>query len=404
MIGIGGYGWQLCRVIKQVATGGGCELVAAADNRLGQLRQRAEELAADGVELFDDATEMFTALAGRCDAVYICTSIPSHLPLTAAAVEAGYHVHLEKPPAATIQQADRIVQVVKQAGVLCTIGFHGVYGQGMRLLKDRLVSGRCGRVRTLTAVGLLPRRLSYYTRNDWAGRLKVAGQWVLDGLATNAMAHEINAMLFLAGPDAGGYGEPTSVRAELYAAGPIESHDTACIEIQTADGPTAWFYGSHCSAGKAPARITVLCDHARAVWTDQWVSIQYGDGRCERFEPDRKDRYEMVSAFTSAITAGDPAGLVSTPADARKTVAVCNAAYESSGTIHRIPPAGAARLDEDDDQARTVIDGIDDCIRQASELHCLFSDLDPAPDWAVAGEAFDLAGYDSFPRRFRCQS
>ena len=74
--------------------------MGAADACFARFPDRADELSAEGGELFDDALGMFEALRGTCEAVYIATGIPSHAPLTIAAAEAGYHVHLEKPPAA----------------------------------------------------------------------------------------------------------------------------------------------------------------------------------------------------------------------------------------------------------------------------------------------------------------
>ena len=116
IVGIAGYGGVLTKLLNEIGEQVGCRLVAAADNRLAELAQQAAELKKRGVELFDDAHEMFRRRRRDCQAVYIASGIPSHTSLAVAAAEAGYHVHLEKPPAATIQEMDRIIEALDRAG------------------------------------------------------------------------------------------------------------------------------------------------------------------------------------------------------------------------------------------------------------------------------------------------
>jgi len=400
IVGIGGYGWQLVRSITEVAEELDCKLVAAADSRLGDLAERAQTLAGTGVELFDDATKMFDKMKGRCDAIYICTSIPSHEPLACAAARGGYHIHLEKPPAATVQATDRIVEAIDKAGVLCMLGFHNIHGQEMLLLKKRICDGRLGQMKSLVATASLPRKRFYYTRNNWAGQLRLGDDWVLDGPAGNAAAHEINSMLFLASSDPGRYACPVAVRAELYAAGPIKAHDTAAIEIQT-DGPTVWLFVSHCTAEKAEPCITVEGELGKAVWRAGHVRITYADGSSEELSADRQARANMVTHLVEAIRNGDESKLLTRPIDGRNMVAALNAAHESSRTIHRITPDFIAPAD-DQAQAATVVENMVQYIKEAAQQHCLFSQLPDAPPWAVATRSFDLTGYEDFPKQFTC--
>jgi predicted dehydrogenase len=401
-VGIGGYGWQLCGVIRQAARDGNCALVCAADRKLHAFSDRAKELADEDVRLFADAAEMFRAMQGRCDAIYICTGIPSHLGISLAAAQAGYHVHVEKPPDATVQRADELSNIRARYARLCAVGFHDIYGLAMRTVKDRLVSGALGEIVSISAYAFLPRTALYYRRNEWAGRLRVGEHWVLDGPATNAMAHQINGMLFLAGRDAAAYATPGAVRGEMYAAGPIEGHDTAAIEIATTEGPTCRFYGTHCCEESQQPVITVQCRQGRATWAARRAVIEHADGRREEITPDLTERDEMVAAFVNAISRNDPSLILTPPGDGRKTVAVFNAAHDSSGAIRRIPADDVRHIGEGD-EARTVIPGIEDVIRGSLERGCLFSELDDAPRWAVPGERIDLVGYDHFPQRFRCE-
>jgi predicted dehydrogenase len=377
-------------------------LVAAADGRLAGIPDKAGQLARDGVELFGDVMEMFHAMEGRCDAVYIATSIHSHTPLTIAAAKCGYHIHLEKPPAATVQEVDQMIQAVAEAGRMCLVGFHAIHGDDLRFVKDRIVAGRLGRVKRLVCCVGPPRAKNYYCRNEWAGRIRVGGEWVLDGPATNAACHEINIMLFLACDRAGTFAAPAAVRGELYAAGPIESHDTAAIEIQTVQGAVAYLLASHCTQNRLGTTIEVEADGGRATLdTLGTVTIRYADGSEERHSCDPSPRLNMVANFVEAIRTQEAGLLGCSLSDARNTVLAVNGAHESSGEIHRISREFATRLDQGTDKERTVVKDLEGHLVAAAGKRCLLSDLSPAPRWAVATDPYDMCGYSIFPRRFR---
>jgi len=399
LVGFGGYGWGFVQLIRQVGETAGCRLVAAADTRLSVLTDKAQELSSDGVELFDDPLAMFDALRGRCEAVYVATGIPSHAPLTIAAARAGCHVHVEKPPAATVQEIDAMLSALDAAGRFCTVGFQALHCADIRLIKDRVASGRLGRVKTLVCHAGWPRTRAYYTRTDWAGKLSLKDTWVLDGPAMNALAHQVTNMLFLASAEPGRLATPTAVRAELYAAGPVESHDTAAIEIRTAEGPTAWFLASHCSEANFGPIIELEAERGHVVWSmREGAKVAYADGSTESCPAD-DGRPEMVANLVEAIRLNDPSVLRCPLPETRKFVLALDGAHESSGCVRRIPAAEVRRVGEGAD-ARTVVVGLDGLLPRAAAARCLFSDLPDAPAWAARTQPFSLEGYRSFPRRF----
>lgn len=403
MVGVGGYGAVLTRAIREVSEELGCRLVAAADNNLAVVPEQVKMLKSEGVALYDDAGEMLGALSGRCDAVYIAGGIHSHAPLTVAALEAGYHVHLEKPPAVTVEEVDRMLTAAERAERIVFVGFHQVHGPEARWLKDQLASGGLGTVRTLVCRAGWPRTRAYYERNDWAGRLRRNGEWILDGPATNALAHQINNLLYAASPEPRGYAAPTAVRAELYAAGPVESHDTAAIEIKTGTGATAYWLGSHCTQERFGPVIEIEAERGRATWDPTHrAEIVRDDGTSESREGGQ-ERLAMIRNFVSALRSGDGSRLRCTLADARNFTLALDGAHESSGRIHRIPDDRVRVVDPGTDQQRTVVPGLDDLLVRAAEERRLFSELAGAPDWATGTNTFDMAGYREFGRRFRCE-
>jgi len=415
IVGIGGYGARLIQLLREAAAEMDVRLVAAADARLADLADKAAELESRGVALFDDAFEMFRQCRRRCEAVYLATSIPTHSVLTIAAATAGYHVHLEKPPAVTVQEMDQMIQVLEQNARLCLVGFQGVHSACMAFLRQRAAEGRLGRIKTLVCRAGAPRDRAYYARNSWAGRLRAHDTWVLDGPATNALSHQITNMLLLAGDGVRQYARPAAVRAELYAAGPVESHDTAAIEIHTIEGPRLYWLGSHCTRGAFGPVIDIEAEEARAVWhVGSEATITYADGSQETCPGDSGHR-EMIRNFVEAVAAGDGSCLRCTPADARQFVLALDGAHESSGRVHRIDAACCRRVDEGTDKARTVVEGLDELICAAAERRGLggpaafdrggvplFSQVTPKPPWAVATHPYRLAGYNFFTQRFTC--
>ena len=402
IVGVGGYGAGLIDALEGAEQACGCRLVAAADTRLHALADRSARLEARGVALYDDALRMFDALRGRCEAVYLATGIPSHAALTVAAARHGFHVHLEKPPAATVQEVDEMLGALREAGRMCLVGFQALHGN-LRLILDRLADGRLGLARSATCLAGWPRNRSYYRRNDWAGRLKSGGNWALDGPVTNALAHQLAHMLAIASGRAGRFAVPTSVRAELYAAGPVESHNVAAIEVHTAAGAVIHFFCSHATRENFGPVIRLGAEKGEAVYTSKDGStVTYEDGTSESRPSEPTEQREMIANFLAAVRSGDPTGLRCPLEETRNYVLALDGAHESSGCVHRIDERHW-RIERDGaDDPRIVVAGLDDLLKAAGEAGLLLSDLPDAPPWAVPTEPFDLTDYARFPQRFRC--
>jgi predicted dehydrogenase len=403
IVGVGGYGKQLVGWIQQVSEKAGCRLIAAADARWDQFPDLHEQLQKAGVEIHHNAMEMFRALKGRCEGVYIATGIGSHAALTSAAAENGFHIHLEKPPAATVQEVDFMLDAVHKHNRFCLVGFQALQSDDVRLVKDRVVSGRLGKIKTISCHAGWPRTTAYYSRNDWAGKLRLGKAWVLDGPATNALAHQIANMLFWASPKADTLATPASVRAEFYAAGPIESHDTAAIEIKTVEGPTLYFLATHCSQNLFGPTIRIDAEDGSVNWDFQKnFQIKYKNGSQESASWDEEQFGKQIVNFVEALRSDSGASLRCPLAESRKVVLALNGAHESAGRIQRIDASYTELAPGESDSTRTVVPGIDDFIHFAAKSNSLLSDLRPAPPWVKSTQAFDLDGYKIFPQKFRC--
>jgi len=401
VVGADGYSGRHVDNIERHGRELGCKLTGVAirpqDRRPGQV----EGFAARGVEVFADAAEMFQALAGSVEGVFIPTGIHTHCELTCAALAAGHNVYLEKPPAATIQEVDRMLSAISGSGRICALGFQAIFSESVNLIKERVVSGALGGVRRLRCWALWPRADQYYKRNEWAGRLKVGDAWVLDGPSNNALSHEIANMLYWASARPRQFATPQAVRAELYHARDIDSEDTSAIEIVTDWGATALFVVSHCTAGRQVGPwIEAECEEGRVWWQfDGRTEITYADGRRETHARDAvPPPLAALANFTEAVRAGDAGLLKCDLTMGRNFTLALNGAFESAGGTRGIP-ARYLRRSEERPGPRTVIEGVNEAIVRCAKEDKLFSEI--GCPWAVKTEPFDLTGYDRFPQRFR---
>lgn len=100
---------------KKLASLDGIELVAIVDGDV----TRAEALGLSlGTRAFTDLREVL----GDLDVVVVATPAASHFDLARAALEAGRSVYVEKPLAATLEEADRLVTLAAKAGLVLACG------------------------------------------------------------------------------------------------------------------------------------------------------------------------------------------------------------------------------------------------------------------------------------------
>jgi predicted dehydrogenase len=80
------------------------------------------------------------------DAVVIATPVPTHHPLAKAALEAGKHVFVEKPPAMRVAEMEELVALAESRGVVLMPGHLLLYHPAVQKLKELVDSGELGEV------------------------------------------------------------------------------------------------------------------------------------------------------------------------------------------------------------------------------------------------------------------
>lgn len=243
LVGIGGYGDVYVRALTRQKARENCNIAgvvdpfAASAPGYGALKEM-------GVEFFGTQEEFYAKKSA--DLAIIATPIPLHESQAVYAMEHGSHVLLEKPIAATPEAGRRIAAAAERTGRKLAIGFQWCYDEAMLRLKADINSGVLGAPRRLRTLVLWPRDLAYYSRGTgWAGKkYDRAGNPIFDSVASNATAHYLENMLWLAGR---GY-EGSSIvdmRSETWRANDIETFDTVTLVGRLDCGAEITYVVSH---------------------------------------------------------------------------------------------------------------------------------------------------------------
>ena len=354
IVGMGGFAGSHHTAVARLEEDGHAKLVCTCDPHPAAFVKEQEKwrLAERGVGIFSDYRAMLEACHHGLDLVVVPTPIYLHAEMHAAATALGLPVYLEKPPTLDHLELEQMIAADARARKSSLVGFNFIIEQPRLALKQRLLAGEFGAVRGATLSALWPRPASYFTRNNWAGRLMMDGRVVLDSCLGNAMAHFVHNLLFWAGgSDLYSWAQLAAVRAELYRAHAIEGADTFFVEADTSAGVTMRFALSHACAGAGTHLEVVLCDKATIRYAvGRQVEIRWNDGRVERiaFEPfdplveNHLDYYRYLRGETPR-----PATSL---ADSRSFVALNDLAHISSGRIAPIPPELVTALRDEKEQ------------------------------------------------------
>lgn len=243
LVGIGGYGNTYVNALLNEKRRAGYRIAGAVD----PYAERAPgygALKAAGVPFFETLDDFYRA--DRAELAVISTPIALHEEQAIYAIEHASHVLLEKPMAGTLAAARRIDQAAKKAGAKLAVGFQWCYDPAMLALKRDADAGAFGAPKRLRALVIWPRDKAYYARGTgWAGKMFDArGRAIFDSVASNATAHYIENMLWIAGPGFSG-ASVIAMEAETWRAYPIETFDTVTMRARLENGAEMLFVASH---------------------------------------------------------------------------------------------------------------------------------------------------------------
>lgn len=184
VIGVGSMGVHHARIYSELPD---VKLVAVADTD----PQRARAVAARyGARPYIDYRRMLEK--ERLDAVSVAVPTALHESVGLDALEAGAHVLIEKPIAATLEGARRLIDRARQLGRQLMVGHVVRFNPAIQALKRKLEAGELGRVFQIFCrrIGPFPTRIRDV------------------GVVIDLAPHDLDVMRFLLGS------EPTRIYAE----------------------------------------------------------------------------------------------------------------------------------------------------------------------------------------------
>ncbi|WP_407710014.1 DUF6807 family protein [Arthrobacter nitrophenolicus] len=365
LVGVHGFGERHLANLARLEEAGVLELVAVADPNPpapGRLK--------DSVAVFPDLDRLLAAQSAAnapADVVILATPIQTHAPLALAALGAGMDVYVEKPPVSSLAQFQEVVAAADAAGRLVQVGFQSLGSQALSAIRSLVESGGIGDVLGLSAKGQWVRTKAYFRRSRWAGKRSLDGTDVVDGVATNALAHAVATALHLAGAHT--MADVAAVETDLYRAHDTESDDTSVIRVRTAQGATLLCGLTLCAPEQLDPSVTVhgTLGEVTLFYTRDEVVISTPDG--ERREA--YGRTDLLENLLEARSTGAPllcsvqdTGAFTTVLEAIRT----SPAPQAIGPDH-ITWEGAG------DDAHPVVHGIADLIERASKAQATFAEL-----------------------------
>lgn len=223
----------------------GAQLAAVCDI----IPERAEALA-DGAAVYTDLDKMLDA--EKPDFLHVCTPHYLHLEMAEKALERGISVVLEKPPAMTKAQFERLLSLKKQYGGRVCVCFQNRLNAATLEAKRLVESGEYGALKSMNGVVTWDRRGEYYTASGWRGSYEKEGGSVL----INQALHTLDLITYF-------LGAPTEVRSLIsnFSHDEIETEDTVCAEMRFGDR-SALLYATTCCSASPAAEITFFFDKA----------------------------------------------------------------------------------------------------------------------------------------------
>jgi predicted dehydrogenase len=139
VVGLGYWGPNLVRNLNELP---GADVVSICDLRTDALAKIGRRYPA-----VETTTSFDEVLADdRVEAVAIVTPVSTHFPLASAALNAGKHVFVEKPLAASSEEAEALIALADEKGLVLMPGHTFLYSPPVMLIRSLIESGELGEI------------------------------------------------------------------------------------------------------------------------------------------------------------------------------------------------------------------------------------------------------------------
>lgn len=116
------------------------EVVGVSDTNLQSAKEAAEQFQINGV--YSNHTDMLDDL--KPDIVSVCVPNKFHCQIVCDALERGCNVLCEKPPAITVEEAEKMHNTAIKNNLFLSFGFHFRHNPDVAFLKEKIGNGEFG--------------------------------------------------------------------------------------------------------------------------------------------------------------------------------------------------------------------------------------------------------------------
>lgn len=239
------------------------------------------------------------------------------------------------------------------------VGYQWSFSEPMQALKSDILAGRLGRPLRLKSLVCWPRPESYYTRNNWAGRIALAdGTRVLDSPATNAAAHFLHNMIYILGDTPQASASLREVSPEPYRVNDIENYDTVALRCRTADGVDIFFYATHAAQREVGPLLEYQFEEGVVRMAEEEgnrLVATWRDGRVRDYGHVFDSYHGLIGKLRHCLAALDGGPPPSCTIDSALSHVICvNGAQRQSEEIPTIPEVFIERIAKPDGTLRAV--------------------------------------------------
>jgi len=393
MVGTGGYGHYYTNVLIKEYYRGLIDLKAAVEP-FPENSSHTPWFLKQSIPVFSTLEEAFKNHL-RADLVIISSPLHYHVPQSILALEQGSHVLCDKPVATTIQDARDLITAKNKTGLHVLVGYQWSFASAIQALKKDIQKGLFGKPVRMKTLCLWPRGFEYYSRNDWAGKLKdKMGNWVLDSPANNAMAHFLHNLLYLLGEEKDSGALPGSIEAEAYKAYDIQNFDTVASRMLVNEETELLFYASHSIRNSLGPMFKLEFEQATVTYGEDSKSIVSKDPKGQIIsdygDPESEDQFKKLYDSIKVIK-----NLKSAACGPNGAFPHTLAVNGIQGSVPEAPSFSPSLIEHSNTGERLWVKELGEALYNCYLNSCLPSEK--GVKWAVKGKQMDMQTYTFFP-------
>lgn len=210
------------------------------------------------------------------DAVHICLPHYLHTSVACDAFQRGVNVLSEKPMSINYEDAVNAVETAEKANLKYGVIFQCRYNTPSVLVKERIVSGKLGKVKCGRTTLTWYRPNDYYNSSDWKGTWDKEG----GGVIIDQAIHSLDLANWMI----------NSTPIEIQSTLSNRNHPSMVVEdtgeglIKYENGTILSFYAMNNYLIDEPIEIRLYCENGNAIFSYKNAVINYNDGSQEYVE------------------------------------------------------------------------------------------------------------------------